>query len=305
MSEDNGDDLAGAENVDKLFSDDQTTIEKEFDCDEWTSEIQDFLESENEQKETINANASAPLSEDKRADILNRAKGAQRLENKLRKLLSAPATKRNLTRQETGRLDSRSFSRVMSGDTRAFKRTKSTPAENAAVMVLTDVSGSMENSGEILAAAAFESVLVRAMQKARIPYMLMAFDDNVKIRKKFNETLNSKQAEIRALSSVNMVWGSTGLSPAIYNATRTLNRARFPKPVTARRLVIITDGACDHGPDEVKRAIQYARQNGVSDVISIMIGMDTGLGDVSDASALILWSQYDDLSKIGLDLLVK
>jgi len=82
------------------------------------------------------------------------------------------------TREESGRLDRKAFTRFAVGSTAVFARRQVAEAETSAVSLLIDCSGSMSDGGRINVAESLAIQLARLLEKARVEFTINGFRGN-------------------------------------------------------------------------------------------------------------------------------
>jgi len=82
------------------------------------------------------------------------------------------------TREESGRLDRKAFTRFAVGSTAVFARRQVAEAETSAVSILIDCSGSMDDGGRINVAESLAIQLARLLEKARVEFAVNGFRGN-------------------------------------------------------------------------------------------------------------------------------
>ena len=227
----------------------------------------------------------------------------QKLDLALNKLLKAPANVSKQYHQTRGRLDSRAFSRIKSGQVDAFKRSAYTSAKNSAVMLLSDISGSMSIDDNWAFAASLERTIGNILIKNNAPFSLVRYNDDTKVKKTFAQNMTSKQLANVTAGYGGDVCGGTDMSQAIVQGCDMFNKLGHSLSVTKRIMIVLTDGSCWRGADAVNASIDYALDHGIDYVFGI--GLSTGLFQYSHFSATETVNDATTLQTLGLDMLVR
>lgn len=151
-----------------------------------------------------------------------------------------------------GILDSAKIGRVHFTD-RVFKRRNVQREKGVAVVILLDASGSMENDGNCRKAGSVCYIVSKAVEMCGFSSEIIAFSDDMKTIKSFNENVDSKYDEFRAYEH-----GGTELIEPLKVAEADLKRVGADKKI----VFVITDGA-PSCPQEVRKLGKSLEQENV------------------------------------------
>lgn len=151
------------------------------------------------------------------------------------------------SREESGRLDRRSFKRMAAGEESLFSRRQYKEAEKSAVSIMVDCSGSMSGAG-IEPAQDVSIHLGQLLDKARVSFSCHGFRSTLKSRSSNREEdymlipfkpwgLSFRKASSRLGSMKFMANNGTPDYAALYWAVEDLSR----RPEARRILFVITD----------------------------------------------------------------
>ena len=228
------------------------------------------------------------------------------LRAQVRRIVRAPARMKVERFKNAGRLDIRAVPAMRAGKLDVYSRRFDTPGEKAAVSLLVDCSGSMyADRGEIdgrtimpiSCAIGLAAHLADAMKAAGVPFEVAGYEggNNVFMAKAYDETYGEK-ARTR-LGRLFNIAGGTDITTALIGAAK---RARELRNVDRRIVILLTDGACAHGPSAVRGAVQYAETLGIE---------VAGLGiDIDIEQSFPVSQKVDnmlDLGRAGLGVLVE
>lgn len=79
------------------------------------------------------------------------------------------------TREESGRVDRRAFTRFATGSTAVFSKRQVSDAETSAVSILVDCSGSMSSNNRLRVAESVTIQLAKLLDKARVSFSIAGF----------------------------------------------------------------------------------------------------------------------------------
>jgi hypothetical protein len=198
--------------------------------------------------------------------------------------------------RKAGRLDRSALARASAGAANVFERRDISEGFDTDVCVLLDASGSMAGANMI---SALEVGLVVSQAAASVgaSCTVEVFNSQGFIRA---GALASKRtpnpAEFGALQ--NAASGGTPLSA--HMARAAVNQAKRA-PQKRRVLFVVTDGACDYGPQTVKRMANYLEQ--ALGTIMAHVSIGTALTGAFRAEVRVPCGAA--LSEIGLDHFVK
>ena len=221
-----------------------------------------------------------------------------RLASDLQRVIYSPARTDERTRMLSGRLDRRSYSRVVAGSPYAFKTVHRQQEQNALVWLLMDLSSSMTGGSIPMGnrqskrvschrvAASLAQNMAHTIAAVNGRCAIVGFEDPVLVAGQ-----NGISADLRLIKSSHescedpavrlaLYWmgrraaypNGTPLSPAIVLAADAM-MAEDPSPTTNRLLFVLTDGQCTHGAATVREANSYAQQIGVK-TVGMGIGVD-------------------------------
>lgn len=184
------------------------------------------------------------------------------------------------------------------GDTRVFRKKAPTTGVDAAVMLLLDRSGSMDDDIELAAAAtnAFAQALQRISGVQTAISLFPGFETATEEVLKFRQSTIHASARLRAVTAD----GGTPTGEAILEILPSL----MQRPVQKRAIVLITDGEPD-SKTETKKAVARAAELGV-EVIGIGIGERARIAQIVPRSVTItgiaeLPSALESLFKLQLN----
>ena len=250
------------------------------------------------QRAVVTANVSRPVivqsggnNEGYANTLRGRVPSQAMVRDKVRRILRAQERTLVQRRELAGRLDRRAMARASMGARDVFQTKTVTPGVETDVVILLDLSSSMEEDRKFPAAQATAIALASAVENAGGGVMVAGFMDTdeqgkpgLRVFKDWHERACVGDARIAASGCP---YG-TPMSPAIMACANILARRK----VTRRILMTLTDGECNFGSDMVKQANHYARAKGV---LSIGIGIMTDVGDKWPDGA----TKVDDLSKLA------
>ena len=177
-----------------------------------------------------------------------------------RLLVSEERTTR--THHETsGRLDRRALVRMKTGAQDVFTRRDFAPGVDTAVLLLIDLSGSMDACLELARITAW--ALANAAESAGGKLAIAGFrgesaDVTLHYVKDWQDSVRQNAHLMRSLIAQDY----TPLSAAIVAGALDLEA----QTATRRILIVLTDGQCDLGPDAVQSACRLAASQGVETV---------------------------------------
>jgi Mg-chelatase subunit ChlD len=226
------------------------------------------------------------------------------LQQEIQRLLAANEQRWLTHHETTGRLDRRALPRMRAGATDVFTRRHERPGENAAVMVLWDLSSSMDNPGRMEGARGLVWELYRATQAAGTEFGCYGFEHNgvdesapiAQLRPII--ALGERPAKPAARIMATRSHGWTGLAPAIPAAAHILLGAR---DATRRVLLVLTDGDCDYGAKLVRDACKLVTQWGV-EVVGLGIDAERTIAASFPDRRSVNVANVEELGKRGLRL---
>ena len=275
--------ISADDNVDSLFGDD----EYDFDVDP-TDHISELLDDTHLKHADV---IDYPDCD----DVKRNAAGNKSLELALKKFVKSPAHTGEVNHKKAGKLQRRALTRALAGDQNVHTKRWFESAQNTAVVICTDTSGSM-NLGRAMPAATFVFSAVRAFNAVSAPYALINFSQRPTLVVAFNQRLSTYNREKLAASS-QQAGGGTNIQRAIIEAVK--QHAGNNTPVTRRVIMVVTDGMCSTGSAGVNQAIAYAQESGIK-----VYGIGIGVNLQADYEAKEKVDQ-DNMATTGLAMLLR
>lgn len=178
-------------------------------------------------------NAASPETT---TDLLRRVEGNSGvLRAQLSGLVQANTRAALSTERSGRRLQGNRLTRIVSGDTRIFRKSHDTTKPNAAVHLLLDTSGSMDKTIGVAQEAALS--IAMALESIRgVSVGVSLFGGNIRRAIKHGESPRQMAGKFASHA-----FGGTPMAPAIWHAAMELSKRREDRKI----LIVVTDGAPD------------------------------------------------------------
>lgn len=228
----------------------------------------------------------SPGASGARAAMLAREANVALLADAARRALKSVDSNSTAHRLAVGRLDRRALVRARMGAKDVFQRRTFSPGVRTAVMLMVDMSTSMESPVTIngsdysraLASIAMASAMIPALERAQVQVGVGLFSDGLVHAKRFKDRMPDPSTF--AMASACTPWGGTPMLPAAYWAESQLLAERLP---TRRVVIWLCDGVPNEGADAVRT---YATRTG-NTVEHIGIGLGCDLSGCFASSAKV------------------
>jgi len=164
-----------------------------------------------------------------------------KLKSKLMGLVQASRRNRDFARRTGRKLYTKKITRILTGDTRIFKKRGDKVQANTAVHILTDLSGSMDGNGEVIAR---EASLAIALALEAIPgvspavtYFCGSSNDPVRSAVRHGESVKRNVSHF-----VENARGTTPMAEGLWHAAFELSKMGEDRKL----MIVITDGSPDN-----------------------------------------------------------
>jgi hypothetical protein len=233
----------------------------------------------------------------------------------LRRLLSGTDNLGQSSREESGRVDRKAFTRFAVGDGNIFSRRTRQEGEDCAVSILLDLSASMDGS-EIKRAQQVVIQLGAILDGCRVQWSCTGYSthdmewfynetgddiDDYVDHVSFVEIKAFKQSSQQAAAELGAIRHLCGSKTPDFAAPILHLREMDALPVSKKVLILLTDATSLH-PDECKFVREFADKLGINLVV-IGICAGTGLSYYGDAAVNV--NNLSDLSSQAFGHLLK
>ena len=243
--------------------------------------------------------ASTQYGEGAFGRLSREAQKASRLRQQVARVIRRADKDSWARRLSAGRLDRRAFARIGAGDTaNPYARHSFSPGYETEITIVLDGSSSMASGAKLDRATALALVVAQAAEQVGVKCEIVRFVcNNVVSVKAPRERLGNQAVQLRLGNASQTASGSTPLTQTLALCAK---RLAVRAPTKRKMIFAVTDGACDCGPEAVRKIADHCDGLGV-EVIGLSI--DSPVQSAFRFEAAV--NSSDDVSKAGLGVLVK